>query len=169
MKTNLTYLLIFFLAIQTGFAQKKKQDVSPEFQALIDVVDNQQYQFVPKETSSATGEKFDLTMSRAYFRSTGKEIAVMLPYWGTPQGVTPYNNIDISNVLFKGEPTSYKVKINYKKEKIYVKFSGKQNSEILSFSLTLQPNTTSTLLVTSSVRTSARYKGDLRPFNPSND
>lgn len=88
-------------------------------------------------------------------------------------GLSYYGEVRIANsldprdagIIFKGEPHSYEVTVNEKKQTLSVEFDIKSNTmELFSVIMELYPNKRAAIFVNSPNRNSIRYDGTIRAF-----
>ncbi len=95
-----------------------------------------------------------------YLRILGDSVAVYLPYYGERQMGGGYDT-DGAGIEFEGIPTEMEITQDKVKQRYDIRFKMKDDSENFNCNITLFPNLTSMISVSSSQRFPIRYSGQV--------
>lgn len=96
-----------------------------------------------------------------YLKVLGDSVAIYLPYYGERQMGGGYDN-DGAGIEFEGIPTDIEITKDEGKQRYDIRFKMKDDSENFNFNITLFPNLTSMISVSSSQRFPIRYSGSAK-------
>ena len=116
-----------------------------------------------RNTGNSAG-RISLTGNGDFIMVKGDTVRAALAYFGEVRIVTSLDPRD-AGINFDGEPYSYKVKANEKKQTITVAFDVKENTEQFSVIMQLYPNKRVTVFINSVNRASIRYDGKLKELD----
>ncbi|WP_273273558.1 DUF4251 domain-containing protein [Maribacter polysiphoniae] len=105
-----------------------------------------------------TAGRIDVTDD--YIKVMQDSVKGSLSYFGEVQVVSTMNPQD-AGIHFEGEPTTYEVTENSKKQYLKIEFDVKGKAESYEVIMTLYPNKKATVFVNSAYRNSIRYDGDI--------
>lgn len=168
MKNTLLLILLFSISVSPIFSQSKsekkklKQEKAvQEFKETKAWIDTQTYSFVATWANTQKGRRIDLTTNPNYLKIDQQKADIYLPYYG----VVHMSSIGLNEeggIVFKGKIEDYKVEYNNKKLKAFITFSASAKNDKFDFILTVFKNGGSNLVVTSNIRSSINYDGELR-------
>ncbi len=97
----------------------------------------------------------------------GDTIQGILPYIGEVRAGSPMSSRDVG-IEFKGQPISYKVIDNNKRQTLDIEFQIKDKIERYDIIIQIYPDKSTTILVNCRYRTSIRYDGTFKVLPPEN-
>jgi len=167
MKNLLLFLLVFSITL-TAFSQSKsekkklkQEKAAKEFEGTKSWIDSRIYSFVATWATTQKGRRIDLTTNPNYLKIDHQKADIYLPYFGEVHMAGIGLNEE-GGIIFKGTIENYKVAYNDKKLKVIISFSASAKSDKFDFILTVFKNGGSNLVVSSNIRSSINYDGELR-------
>lgn len=99
-----------------------------------------------------------------FLKVKGDTVSAFLPYYGERQMGGGYNN-DGSGIKFEGVPRNYKVSKNDKHNRHEIHFDINEKSESFNVVVTLFPNMSSSVNISSSQRSPIGYQGKVKALS----
>ncbi len=118
-----------------------------------------------RNTGNAPG-RINVMGNGDYIKIKGDTVQGALSYFGEVRIVGAYNPSD-TGINFDGEPHTYEVTENEKKQSIRLEFDIKAKSERYTVTMQLYPNKKATVFINSMNRTSIRYDGTVKELGES--
>ena len=115
-----------------------------------------------RNTGNAAGRIY-LAGNGDYIKIMGDTVKAELSYFGEARMVTSLDPRD-NGINFEGQPTTYKVSENEKKNTLSLEFDIKSKSDQYSVIMQLYPSKHAKIFVNSANRTSIRYDGEIEPL-----
>ncbi len=116
-----------------------------------------------RNTGNSAG-RISLTGNGDFIKVNGDTVKATLAYFGEVRIVTSLDPRD-AGINFDGEPYSYEVTANEKKQTVKVAFEVKESTEQFSVIMQLYPNKRVTVFITTVNRASIRYDGQLKELD----
>ena len=116
-----------------------------------------------RNTGNSAG-RISLTGNGDFIRVNGDTVQATLAYFGEVRIVTSLDPRD-AGINFDGEPYSYEVTANEKKQTVKVAFEVKESTEQFSVIMQLYPNKRVTVFINTVNRASIRYDGQLKELD----
>lgn len=165
MKLLITVLLIF--ALNHGLlGQNKQEKKAAEAQAYLDLkelVATGVFTFSADWATTQQGNRINLQGNPNSLKFTEDKIIADLPFFGVTQVPSTDGR---GGIYFEVEKPEIKTDFNDKKQRIELKFIGKNKTESLSCTLSLFKNHTARLQIFSSSRNAITYDGRLLKPEP---
>ncbi len=118
-----------------------------------------------RNTGNAPG-RINVMGNGDFIKINGDTVQGELSYFGEVRNVGVYTPSE-SGINFDGEPNSYEVTENEKKQSIRVEFDIKSKLELYTVVMELYPNNKATVFINSMNRTSIRYDGTVKELEES--
>ncbi len=116
-----------------------------------------------RNTGNSAG-RISLTGNGDFIKVNGDTVQATLAYFGEVRIVTSLDPRD-AGINFDGEPYSYEVTANEKKQTVKVAFEVKESTEQFSVIMQLYPNKRVTVFINTVNRASIRYDGQLKELD----
>jgi len=164
MKKLITLLVLVIFVTSPIIAQTKEEKKAAkaenslkEYEAMKELVNSESFMFVADWTTTQKGRRVDLMSNPNFMKIDGKNADIFLPFFGVSQ-VAGYGAG--GGIEFKGEVEKYSVNFDDKKQKVVVKFKGKNDkSENFAFTMDIFGSGSTSVNVNSNHRNNARYNG----------
>lgn len=114
--------------------------------------------------NSAT--RINLIGNANYLRFSGDSVSAYLPYFGERQFGAPINNPTDTGIQFEGLAKDLQVQYNEDKQFYQLNFDASRNNEVFKIILTVYPNKSTLIQVTSTQRFPISYQGNLKDLRP---
>ena len=106
------------------------------------------------------GSSINLISITNFIKKKGDSIFVDLPFFGVRQMAGSYDSD--TNISFNGEPSTFKMTYNEKKDRYRIYFRMRKNQETFGVTIYLFPNLTAEVNVNSSHRSQMNYRGKVK-------
>jgi len=156
---------LFFAPVHGQTKEEKKEEKAKkgaeEFEKTKALIDGKVYEFEASWTTSSQGGRVNL-MSRAnLLQIRNDSVDVHLAYFGVLQAGGASLNRE-GGIVYEGLMDEYETKINAKKSTVTIKFNTKKSPDFYQFIMTVYKNGSTTISVSSNVRSSSKYDGITR-------
>lgn len=164
MKKALLYIPLLLLFVITPiYAQSnrelKKENEQKEYIKIKKIIESGIYTFMGASANTQRGKRIDLTTNFNFLKINNSRAIADLPFFGFSQ-VSSFKGD--GSIVFDINNADYKIEYDDKKHKIVVKFTAINKSEIFNLYLTIFPNSTASLNVSSSQRDFMNYRGNVK-------
>lgn len=172
MKKIACILLLLSLSSGIAIAQSKKEkkqlreeDELKHFEASKALIGSGVFEFKPDwVTTNFDGQRRPVV--RSFFRMNNEELYAELPVFLQGKemmrsSVAPKAVVNVSEVRFEGKVKDYKVKINEKKRMIGIDFKRSSKTERYTFSFTIMPDGSASLLLQPATSPGMTYEGNI--------
>jgi len=144
------------------FSQDSKKDTrekekEEQYQALLLLINNQQYEFRANRANPQRGPQVDLTTRENFLRINKEHAAADMPYFGRAFSAG-YSASD-GGVQFEGPMETYEVIKNDKKRRLTIKFKIKGPDDTYTCTLNVSAPNSAILSVISTRRQTISYSG----------
>ncbi len=157
MKRILLVVLALTISFFDASAQKRKKSDDKVFdKAVIELIEKRDFKLVATQAHSQGGRS--VSLNRDYsVELRGDSIISHLPFYGRAYRI-PYGGGD--GLSFESTIKEYKIKEG-KKGSIEVRFSSRTREDTFDFTITIYPNGSANIVVTSNNRQSMSYHAEL--------
>lgn len=130
---------------------------SSEYNELAQLIHSREFQIENDWANPLRGSMINLIGNPNIIRFKGDSVEVYLPYFGVRQSGGGYGTE--GGVKFEGLVRNLSIEEEKGKNRLHVKFEGKQDTEDLDFRITLYANGNANTSVNSSQRDAISYRG----------
>lgn len=152
----LLLILIFSLMSCGGTKNAKEQET---FAKLKNMLHNQAFEIENEWADPLRWNMINLIGNPNHIRFSKDSVDIFLPYFGERQMGGGYGDRH-GGIVYRGEPKDLSIEENEKKQKITLKFSGRNENEILRFIIILYPDGGANTTINSSQRDAISFRGD---------
>lgn len=165
MKKTVFFMLLCILMTSVVLSQSKKElkkeQELKEYQEMTALIEGQNFEFEADWATSQNGRRVNLTSNSNFLRIKNDSAIIYLPYFGTlTSGAAAMT--DDGGINFNGLMENYELKIDDKKQKISVQFSGTTKNDTYNFYLTFFRGGNTLVNLNSNFRSSIKYDGKTR-------
>lgn len=153
-------LLVAVSSLMSCGGAKSAQELE-SFEKLKNLVYNQPFEIENDWADPLRWNMVNLIGNPNHIRFSKDSVDIFLPYFGERQIGGGYGDRR-GGIIYQGEPEELSIEENEKKQRIVLKFNGRQDNEILSFIITLYPDGNAHTSVNSSQRDAISYRGDFK-------
>lgn len=169
MKRNkLKYLPYFSIAILAiiliSCGSRKSNYSEAEYAQLRDLIENESFELSNQWALPLRGGQVSLIGNPNYIRIYGDSVDVTLPYFGVRQMGGGYNSIP--GFEYSGAKNDFKVIEDQQNGEIILKFTGKQNNELVNYTLTLFPGGRALTHISTPQRDNISFRGNYKKWSP---
>jgi hypothetical protein len=149
--------ILIFVSI-SAFAQNSKEDQKEaRYQAVIELVNTQKFEFIAKRANPPKIRSIDLTTNPNFLRIDKEKGAADIPYFGRSFS-GGYSSND-GGIKFDGPFESYDVQMNDKKRRLTIKFKVHGEGDTYTCTLNVPSRENVSLTVLSNNRQTISYTG----------
>ncbi|MFI2744323.1 DUF4251 domain-containing protein [Zhouia sp. PK063] len=132
----------------------------PNYTTTVKLVNSKNFEIEQQWLFPLGGNRVNLIGNPNFIKFNKDSVDIYLPYYGVRQMGGGFSSN--SGIEFKGIPKELKITPNDSKQKIDIFFKGYQDSELLTFNITVFSNLKTSTSVTSSQRNAISYTGELK-------
>lgn len=157
-----TIFLILLVTVSISvLAQESKEDKKEaRYQAVLELVQGQKFEFIAKRANPQKMRSIDLTTNPNFLRIDTKNASAHIPYFGRSFS-GGYSSND-GGIRFDGPYESYDVQKNDKKHRLTIKFKVKGEGDTFTCTLSIPSLENVSLTVLSNNRQAINYTGYLQ-------
>lgn len=150
-------IILFFAACGSS----KSTGIPADLDKLRELVNSREFQVEKEWANPLGGSRINLIGNPNFIRFKGDSVDVFLPYFGVRRSGGGYGGRD-GGIEFEGLARNLSIEEDDSRERITIKFEGRQRSESLSLTIMLFANGNASTAVNSSERDPIFYQGDIR-------
>jgi len=158
-KITLLFIGILLASNSFVFSQSKKERKQQQYSSTKELVNKGVFTFVPNAAYTQKGRRIDLTTNSNSLEINKDTVISDLPFFGYSQ-VSSFEGD--GGIKFTNDNTDYSIEYLDKKQKITLKFKARNKTETFDVFLTVFPDKTASLNVSSSQRDHMSYRGKIK-------
>ncbi|CAN5356358.1 hypothetical protein BH23BAC2_BH23BAC2_12560 [soil metagenome] len=150
--------IILFCMVITSCGSSKTISNPEDFEVLKNLVNEREFAIEFQWAQPLGGSIIDLMTNPNYIRFAGNKVDIFLPYFGVRHRGAGYGSGG-GGIEYEGEITNLNITENTSKKSIQLSFDAREETEHLSFLITLYENGKAHASVNSSDRNHISYQG----------